>query len=48
MDNVAQALSKFRSKFELSKPAISRYVEHDALRLQRVVSVCNLDFSESE
>ena len=32
MDSVTQATSKSRSNFKLSKPAISRYVEHDALR----------------
>ena len=31
MDNIAWGTLKSRSKFELSKPAISRYVEHNAL-----------------
>ena len=32
MNNVARATSKSRSNFELSKPTVTRYVEHDALR----------------
>ena len=35
MDNVARTTSKSRSKLKLSKPAISRYVEHNELRSKR-------------
>ena len=41
MDNVARTISKSHSKFKLSKPTISRYSEHNALRLQGAVSIHN-------